>query len=97
MGHPHLADPSVPELRAKAVVRRAPVSWSENDGVWEATIGRWSARVTLGVDGKSGWEWRAFSAPGYTGDEAVRALGGRGWREREDAQRDAESALAARA
>ena len=98
MGHPHRADSPEVEVRAKAVVRRTPVTWQEREGVWEAVIGRWTARVAPGVDGKAGWEWRAFTGAGGCEPRDVeaplRALGARGWSEREQAQHDAELTLA---
>ena len=97
MGHPLPVDPqepaAEPELRAKAIARRSHTSWDERDGVWETTIGRWNARVAPGVDGKLGWEWRAFSIA-TPGDAPLRALGGRSWVDREQAQQDAELTLA---
>jgi hypothetical protein len=95
MGHPHRVDPLELEIRAKTVVRRSPVPWSERDGVWEAVIGRWAARVAPAIDGKAGWEWRAFSGAGGIDVEApLRALGARGFAELEQAQQDAELTLA---
>ena len=78
------------DVRAKAVVRRAPVTWTDRQGVWEATIGRWKAQVGPCPAAPGRWEWRAFTA-----GLAPRAVGGRGWAAAEQAQRDAESTLAA--
>ena len=77
------------ELRAKAVVRRVPVTWTDHQGIWEATIGRWKAQVGPCLASPGRWEWRAFTA-----GLAPRAVGGRGWAALEQAQKDAESTLA---
>ena len=86
-------------LRAKPVVRRSATTWTEAEGVWRATIGGWAVTVAESPASRGGpggearaaaWEWRAF---GRAGHDLPRALGCRGFAEREGAQRDAEIAL----
>jgi hypothetical protein len=87
---PDSVDGTEHELRAKAVVRRGPVTWTDHQGVWEATIGRWKAQVGPCLAAPGRWEWRAYSS-----GIAPRAVGGRGWAALDQAQKDAESTLAA--
>jgi hypothetical protein len=77
-------------LRPKTFIQRGPVTWVDEGGSWQATIGRWSAHVLRGSGEPPAWEWRAFAVLG----SRPRALGGRSWSAREDAQQDAERTLA---
>ena len=75
--------------RAKPIVRRSPPAWREADGVWRAAIGPWTVAVAE-LPGAGTWEWTAFAG----GQALPRAVGGRGFSEREAAQLDAEATLA---
>lgn len=81
---------AAPRLRAKTVLQRGRVVWTDDNGSWKATIGRWSAHVSRGSGATPSWEWRAFAILGVR----PRAVGGRSWSAPEDAQQDAERALA---
>jgi hypothetical protein len=79
-----------PSRRAKPLLPPGRTCWVDEGGAWCATIGRWSARVICREGASPSWEWQAFSLVGA----GPRAVGGRSWQVREDAQRDAENTLA---
>jgi hypothetical protein len=82
---------SVPAFfrRAKTLTPRGRARWVDEDESCQAIIGRWTAHVSRCSDAPGSWEWRAFASSG----PPPRAVGGRAWKTRDDAQRDAELML----